>query len=53
MSLSRSLSKLTKDTSGTVNSILSGSTKIEGVKEFVQNIFPAFNYKRCREEVIR
>lgn len=44
MSLSRSLSELTKGTNVTVNSILPGSTKTEGVKAFVQNLFPDLEY---------
>ena len=45
MSLSRSLSELTKGTKVTVNTLLPGSTKTEGVKEFVQNLFPELPYK--------
>ena len=50
MSLSRSLSELTKGTSVTVNSILPGSTKTEGVKEFVQNIFPELEYEDAEKK---
>jgi 3-oxoacyl-[acyl-carrier protein] reductase len=40
LSLSRSLAELTKGTAVTVNSILPGSTKTEGVARFIQDIFP-------------
>lgn len=45
MSLSRSLAELTKGTRVTVNTIMPGSTKTEGVKEFVQNLFPELEYQ--------
>ncbi len=50
MSLSRSLSELTKGTNVTVNSILPGSTKTDGVKEFVQNIFPDLEYEAAEKK---
>ncbi|MGL1958299.1 MAG: SDR family oxidoreductase [Colwellia sp.] len=50
MSLSRSLSELTKGTNVTVNSVLPGSTKTEGVKEFVQNIFPELEYAEAEKK---
>jgi 3-oxoacyl-[acyl-carrier protein] reductase len=40
LSISRSLAELTKGTAVTVNTILPGSTKTEGVEKFVQDIFP-------------
>ena len=40
LSLSRSLAELTKGTSVTVNTILPGSTKTEGVSKLVESIFP-------------
>ncbi len=40
LSISRSLAELTKGTAVTVNSVLPGSTKTEGVGKFVQDIFP-------------
>lgn len=40
LSISRSLAELTKGTGVTVNSVLPGSTKTEGVGKFVQDIFP-------------
>lgn len=40
LSISRSLAELTKGTSVTVNTIMPGSTRTEGVAKFVQDIFP-------------
>lgn len=41
LSISRSLAELTKGTAVTVNTILPGSTKTEGVEKFVQDVFPS------------
>lgn len=40
LAISRSLAELTKGTKVTVNAILPGPTKTEGVSKFIQNIFP-------------
>jgi 3-oxoacyl-[acyl-carrier protein] reductase len=40
LAVSRSLAELTKGTKVTVNSVLPGSTKTEGVKAFVRDVFP-------------
>ena len=40
LSISPRLAELTKGTSVTMNSVLPGSTKTEGVGKFVQDIFP-------------
>lgn len=40
LAISRSLAELTKGTKVTVNAILPGSTKTEGVAKFIQDIFP-------------
>jgi 3-oxoacyl-[acyl-carrier protein] reductase len=40
LSISRSLAELTKGTGVTVNSVLPGSTRTDGVGKFVQDIFP-------------
>nr|WP_206170823.1 SDR family oxidoreductase [Phragmitibacter flavus] len=45
LSISRSLAELTKGTAVTVNTILPGSTKTEGVEKFVQDIFPENRFK--------
>jgi 3-oxoacyl-[acyl-carrier protein] reductase len=39
-SIGRSLAELTKGTAVTVNTVMPGSTKTEGVEKFVQDIFP-------------
>jgi len=40
LAISRSLAELTKGTKVTVNAVLPGSTKTEGVGKFIQDIFP-------------
>jgi 3-oxoacyl-[acyl-carrier protein] reductase len=40
LAISRSMAELTKGTKVTVNSVLPGSTKTEGVKSFVRDVFP-------------
>ncbi len=50
MSLSRSLSELTKRTEVTVNTVLPGSTKTDGVVNFVQNLFPELKYEEAEQK---
>lgn len=50
MSLSRSLAELTKGSNVTVNAVLPGSTKTEGVKEFVQSLFPDLDYQEAEKK---
>lgn len=50
MSLSRSLAELTQGSNVTVNTVLPGSTRTEGVKEFVQNLFPQFEYAEAEKK---
>ncbi|RYG39533.1 SDR family oxidoreductase [bacterium] len=45
LSISRSLAELTKGTAVTVNTVLPGSTKTEGVIEFVSQIFPELDWE--------
>jgi len=40
LSIARSLAELTKGTGVTVNAVLPGSTKTEGVMTFIQDVFP-------------
>ena len=40
LSIARSLAELTKGTQVTVNAVLPGSTKTEGVAKFIQDVFP-------------
>lgn len=53
MSLSRSLAELTKGSKVTVNTIMPGSTKTDGVKEFVQNIFPELEYQNAEKKFMK
>jgi 3-oxoacyl-[acyl-carrier protein] reductase len=45
MSISRSLAELTKGSQVTVNTVLPGSTRTDGVKKFVQDLFPEIGYE--------
>lgn len=47
MSISRNFAELTKGTGVTVNAVLPGSTRTEGVREFVQNLFPELPYEQA------
>lgn len=49
LSISRSLAELTKGTRVTVNTIMPGSTKTEGVIKFVQDVFPALPYEEAEK----
>lgn len=53
MSLSRSLAELTKGSKVTVNTVLPGSTKTEGVKQFVQDLFPSLGYKDAEQKFMK
>ncbi len=43
LSISRSLAELTRGTAVTVNAVLPGSTSTDGVKEFIQQVFPGMD----------
>jgi 3-oxoacyl-[acyl-carrier protein] reductase len=43
LSIARSLAELTKGTGVTVNAVLPGSTKTEGVMTFIQDVFPGLS----------
>ena len=47
LGISRSLAELTKGTKVTVNCVLPGSTKTDGVVKFVQDIFPELPYEEA------
>ena len=47
LSISRNFAELTKGTGVTVNAVLPGSTRTEGVQEFVQNLFPDLPYEQA------
>jgi len=53
LSLSRSLAELTKGTAVTVNTVMPGSTKTEGVAKFVHNIFPAMSSDEAERRFMR
>jgi len=53
LSLSRSLAELTKGTAVTVNTVMPGSTKTEGVAKFVQEIFPDVPPKEAERRFMR
>jgi 3-oxoacyl-[acyl-carrier protein] reductase len=44
LSLSRSMAELTKGTNVTVNAVMPGSTKTEGVEKFIKDVFPGVEY---------
>lgn len=50
LSISRSLAELTKGTKVTVNTIMPGSTKTEGVVKFVQGVFPGVPYEEAEKK---
>jgi 3-oxoacyl-[acyl-carrier protein] reductase len=53
LSISRSLAELTKGTAVTVNCILPGSTKTEGVEKFVKDIFPNETQEQAERRFMR
>jgi len=53
LSLSRSLAELTKGTNVTVNSVLPGSTRTEGVEKFVQDVFPDLPYDQAEKKFMQ
>jgi 3-oxoacyl-[acyl-carrier protein] reductase len=53
LSVSRSLAELTKGTSVTVNTIMPGSTKTEGVAKLVQDIFPGLASDEAERRFMR
>jgi 3-oxoacyl-[acyl-carrier protein] reductase len=53
LSLSRSLAELTKGTAVTVNAVLPGSTKTDGVVKFVQDVFPNLPYAEAEKRFMK
>lgn len=53
LSLSRSLANLTKDTNVTVNTIMPGSTRTEGVARLVQDLFPDLTAEEAGREFMK
>jgi 3-oxoacyl-[acyl-carrier protein] reductase len=53
LSLSRSLAELTKGTAVTVNTVMPGSTKTEGVGKLVQDLFPDVSPEEAERRFMR
>lgn len=53
LSLSRSLAELTKGTQVTVNTVLPGSTKSDGVEKFVKGLFPDLSLRKRNSGLCR
>lgn len=53
LGISRTLAELTRGTRVTVNAVLPGSTRTEGVKAFVQNLFPGLSYEEAEARFMR
>ncbi|MCU1278864.1 MAG: 3-oxoacyl-[acyl-carrier protein] reductase [bacterium] len=53
LSVSRSLAELTRGTAVTVNALLPGSTRTEGVAKFVQDIFPGVPLAEAERRFMR
>ncbi len=53
LSLSRSLAELTKGTQVTVNTVLPGSTKSDGVEKFVMGLFPGLSFEEAEQRFMK
>jgi 3-oxoacyl-[acyl-carrier protein] reductase len=53
LSLSRSMAELTKGTAVTVNSVLPGPTRTEGVEIFIKSVFPNEDYEAAEKRFMR
>ena len=52
LGISRSLAELTKGTAVTVNSVLPGPTRTQGVEKFIQDLFPAISPTEAEQRFI-
>jgi len=52
LGIARSLAELTKGTQVTVNSVLPGPTRTEGVEKFIQNVFPGLKQAEAERRFI-
>lgn len=52
LSVSRTLAELTKGTAVTVNAVVPGSTRTEGVRKLVQNLFPDLPYADAERQFV-
>jgi 3-oxoacyl-[acyl-carrier protein] reductase len=53
LSLSRSMAELTKGTNVTVNSVLPGPTRTEGVERFIKGLFPDMPYEAAEKRFMK
>jgi len=53
LSLSRSMAELTKGTDVTVNSVLPGPTRTEGVEKFIKGLFPDMEYQAAEKRFMK
>lgn len=53
LSISRTLAEQTRDTRVTVNCVLPGSTRTDGVRTFVQDLFPELPYEQAEQRFVR
>jgi 3-oxoacyl-[acyl-carrier protein] reductase len=53
LSLSRSMAELTKGTNVTVNSVLPGPTRTEGVEKFIKGLFPDMEYEAAEKRFMK
>lgn len=53
LAVSRNLAEMTKGSKVTVNAVLPGSTRTDGVRQFVQNLFPDLPYDEAEARFMR
>lgn len=53
LSVSRSLAELTKGTVVTVNTVMAGSTKTEGVVKLIQDLFPGLSFEEAQRRFMQ
>lgn len=53
LSISRSMAELTKGSNVTVNSVLPGPTRTEGVEKFIQGLFPDLEYQAAEKRFMK
>lgn len=53
LAVSRNLAEMTKGSKVTVNAVLPGSTRTEGVRQFVQNLYPDLPYDAAEARFVR
>ena len=53
LGIARSLAELTKGTRVTVNSVLAGSTRTEGVEKFIGDVFPDLSFEEAERRFMK